>query len=80
MKINYYDICPICGCCTRGISINDAECSNTNCESRRKNHGILSVKKIIDGKFCTICDKPLYEGINSGYCGNDECERYLREQ
>lgn len=75
-EITIWDYCDNCGTLKRGTSKETAECPNTNCQIRRKNHGITAH---ID-RHCSCCGKILYITTNSAYCANDECDRYMREQ
>jgi hypothetical protein len=79
-RINYFGYCPVCSCVIRGITLEEAECSNTMCLVRAKNRGLQFKKDIIEGRKCSICHSNLYQGINCGFCANEECERYMREQ
>lgn len=61
----------------RGVTIETAECGNTNCGIRRAARGLVAP---VEGRSCADCGNPLYARGADCFCDNDECGRYLRVQ
>lgn len=70
LKVNFFGVCPICGCGDRGTDINSLQCSNTNC--------YRNMCDIINDEFCKECNKNIYQSKKYKYCNNKNCKEYIK--